>query len=237
MAQPETDYVIKYALPSCDMCHGAGIVYPVYEGGIVDYSRTVRCPSDGCAAENFAKYIRSRPQSLHDFIEKPQNSKALATIRQLVSMDGLMMALIYGGVGNGKTHLCHALQKALSVREVKCTLKTATRMLIDIKAGIGKNNVAELISDFETVPALIIDDYKSEYSTQWELSIIEEIINDRYQKAVEGRKCLTLLTTNNDIKEIPARIRSRFNDVRISKIIFNEDSDNRRENLANTNRG
>lgn len=138
----------------------------------------------------------------------------------------------YGGTGNGKTHLLEALaielHKSMSVR-----LWVWADFLSFLKRMM-KNETEDIdtiVERYQTDDgALLLDDVGMEYGTDWEESILERIISGRYRN-----KAITVITTNKDIDQvddkgrrcIPERIKSRFSDQVMSRLVLNEGEDYR----------
>lgn len=146
------------------------------------------------------------------------------------------MALIYGGVGNGKTYLCEATAIELSKRGILCRVLTMAQMMTALKKCLGADRIIsleELTGLYCKAHWLIIDDVGSGGTgTEWEMGKLEEIIAYRYREELP-----TLMTSNLDIQPdpnnpkrifIPERIVSRFRDPDIGTLVLNEGGDYRR---------
>lgn len=110
--------------------------------------------------------------------------------------------LLHGNVGTGKTHLLAGtirhltLEKGISARFVEFThLLSEIRQQFD--QGRGE---ASILAPLIEHPVLAIDELGKGRNTEWQLSIIDEIISKRY-----NRSLTTLFTTNYplDKDEIP----------------------------------
>jgi len=131
--------------------------------------------------------------------------------------------LIYGGVGNGKTHLCNAIAKESLDRGVEVLMLNSADMFSQIKSAMNDNTSEAVIKRFKEVPLLIIDDWGVEYGTDWQLSVFDEILDARYCTARA-----TVVTTNKDITDLPKRIESRFADKKIARVALNSAGDYRK---------
>jgi DNA replication protein DnaC len=112
--------------------------------------------------------------------------------------------LLYGKPGCGKTHLLAAalrylaLEKGVSSRYVEFML-----LLSDIRAGFSTNKShMEIIGPLATVTVLAIDELGKDRGTEWERSMLDELISRRYNSGLA-----TLFATNypRDPEPIPTQ--------------------------------
>jgi DNA replication protein DnaC len=101
--------------------------------------------------------------------------------------------LLYGTPGAGKTHLLVAtlrylaLEKGIAGRYVEFML-----LLSDIKAGFGTGHShMEILRPLLAVPVLAIDELGKERGTEWERSMLDELISRRFNSGLA-----TLFATN-----------------------------------------
>jgi DNA replication protein DnaC len=106
--------------------------------------------------------------------------------------------LLYGRPGAGKTHLVVAtlrwlaLEKAVAGRYVELML-----LLSDIRAGFDANRShMEILRPLITVPVLAIDELGKERGTEWERSMLDELISRRFNSGLA-----TLFATNYFLEE------------------------------------
>ncbi len=155
--------------------------------------------------------IGNRTQAAYDA------AKALA-----LGQSDFCFLLIYGGTGNGKSHLANAVTIALNLQGRDCRLYDVADLLSHLRECVGDNTIEAEVKLLKEMYALVLDDFKPEYATAWGADRIEEIINFRYRASL-----ITMLTTNIDVTQIPDRIVSRFNDPEMSKAVFNQGVDYR----------
>jgi DNA replication protein DnaC len=124
--------------------------------------------------------------------------------------------LLYGRPGAGKTHLLAAalrylaLEKGVGGRYVEFML-----LLSDIRAGFDANRGhMEVLRPLLHVPVLAIDELGKERGTEWERSMLDELISRRFNSGLS-----TLFATNyfleereNPVKETPGMRNTRSPD-------------------------
>jgi len=110
--------------------------------------------------------------------------------------------LLYGRPGAGKTHLLAAtlrylaLEKGVGSRYVEFML-----LLSDMKAGFSANRShMEILGPLIRVPVLVIDELGKERGTDWERSMLDELISRRFNSGLS-----TLFATNYFIERKPRK--------------------------------
>ena len=169
--------------------------------------------------------ISSLENTFDSFKPTKGTEKALAAFKVLaVGKTKWQMLLCYGGVGNGKTHLCEATALTLYRRGIFCRVMTMSRIMTALKGCMGTGRYIsqeELLSNYCHSEHLIIDDVGMGGSgSEWEFGQLEEIIAARYRE-----RLFTILTTNRDISELPDRIVSRFRDPDVGRVVLNSGED------------
>ncbi|HEX9398831.1 MAG TPA: ATP-binding protein [Anaeromyxobacter sp.] len=112
--------------------------------------------------------------------------------------------LLYGRPGAGKTHLLVAslrylaLEKGISARYVEFML-----LLSDIKAGFSESRGhMDVLRGLLHVPVLAIDELGKERGTEWERSMLDELISRRFNSGLA-----TLFATNYFLEDREAPVR------------------------------
>jgi len=193
----------------CPLCQGTRYVMQA-EGG---YQVAVPCE---CAplvarigafndAQIPAGYADKRltalgPDDVHGFsdrgIESLKRAKA-AVNRYRISLDsGEMRGLILiGGLGLGKTHLvCGLLSFFALERGIHCRFVDYHDLMARIRATFddtAHEHASTIIEALVHTPVLVIDDLGKGQGTNWELSILDQIITRRY-----NARRIILATTN-----------------------------------------
>jgi DNA replication protein DnaC len=100
---------------------------------------------------------------------------------------------IEGTNGTGKTHLAAAIALQLIHEGIPVVCKTSIDLLDDIKRAFDDNQVSEydVLKVYKQVDLLIIDDLGKEQCTDWSMSTLYSILNDRYEDMKP-----TIITTN-----------------------------------------
>lgn len=128
-----------------------------------------------------------------------QVAKDYADNFALFMQDGIGL-YIEGTNGTGKTHLAAAIAMQLMTQEkIPCICKTAGDLLLDIKSAFDREGVNEkqVLQIYKDVSLLIVDDLGKEQCTDWSISTLYSILNDRYEKMLP-----TIITTNYNSDEL-----------------------------------
>ena len=112
--------------------------------------------------------------------------------------------LLFGRPGAGKTHLLAATLRYLSLEKgVACRYVEFMLLLSDMKAGFSSNQShMEILGPLLKVPVLAIDELGKERGTEWERSMLDELISRRFNSGLT-----TLFATNYflEAKPLPER--------------------------------
>lgn len=90
---------------------------------------------------------------------------------------------IEGTNGTGKTHLAAAIALQLLNEGIPVICKTSSDMFMDIKKAYdgGDLSEAQVLNIYKTADLLIIDDLGKEQCSDWSMSTLYSILNDRYE--------------------------------------------------------
>lgn len=208
--------------PDCPVCKGAGFVYP-RDGERADYSKVIPCSAHGCSKDSIrgkqpCEVIR---QTFETFLPLPGTEKALKAAKTLAYGEAkFIWLLIYGQTGNGKTHLCNAIVKEVRNRGLDVRIIMAADLFSLLREAIRDNRTDEMLRKFKGILFLAIDDYGVEYGSDWEMAKFDELMTSRFATAKP-----TVLITNKELTELPARIQSRFKDKVVARAIHNSAGD------------
>lgn len=128
-----------------------------------------------------------------------QVAKDYADNFAMFMQDGIGL-YIEGTNGTGKTHLAAAIAMQLMTEQnIPCICKTAGDLLLDTKSAFDREGVNEkqILQVYKDVSLLIVDDLGKEQCTDWSISTLYSILNDRYEKMLP-----TIITTNYNSDEL-----------------------------------
>lgn len=128
--------------------------------------------------------------------------------------DGLY---IEGTNGTGKTHLAAAIALQLIGEGIPVICKTSSDLLLDIKKSFDDSTVSEaqVLDIYKRVDLLIIDDLGKEQCSDWSMSTLYSILNDRYEDMKP-----TIVTTNYNAESLVSALTPKgFDNTKIVAII------------------
>ncbi|MBN1946350.1 MAG: ATP-binding protein [Bradymonadales bacterium] len=182
----------------CEICQGEGTVIRVDSRG---YEIAVPCSCQRLA-ERISLFngtmIPSRYTHcmLTTYDDKGDNQRQVHKLvhDHLCSyVPGAPGLLFYGKAGRGKTHLMVAILRELALEHGQRTrFVEFSHLLSDIKEGfnLGKSE-AEVLQPVTRMPVLGVDELGKGLLTEWQLSILDEVISRRY-----NQRLTTYFTTN-----------------------------------------
>lgn len=219
---------------NCPQCKGAGFVYPHRTDGSEDYQRVIPCNHPGCLGDSFRAHQRGEiiqqsgviglQQTFETFNKAIPGAQKAYTAAQKIAegLGDFIWLIIYGGVGNGKTHLLNAIANRAIERGIAVKLIMMAELLSELRMGIATHQTDGKMKELKQVSYLLIDELGLEYGADWEKEKIEELLAARW---ANGR--FTVVATNRDIEDLPPRLKSRFQDRHLSRWIKNEAGDYR----------
>ena len=116
---------------------------------------------------------------------------------------------LYGGVGMGKTHLMHAIGRALTARgKMRIIYTTTEKFTNEVISGIKHERMAQLRARYRSVDVLLIDDIQTlgtKERTQEEFFHTFNELHDAQKQIVISSDC-----PPKEISGLVERLRSRF---------------------------
>ncbi len=205
-------------LAECPGCNGFGYVFEKDENG---YEVSKRCPE--CGRQRAALERFNRANILSDFatakiedLDTDDRDNNLHVITRRVRrwmhdfLPGNQGFCLIGGVGTGKTHLLtttvrHAvLAKGTSAKYVDFSI-----LLNDLRQAYDEESpTTPIIRPLVETQLLAIDELGKGRKSEWELTIIDQLINERYSRGMT-----TVFATNFQVEdETTGRSRRKAHD-------------------------
>ncbi len=187
----------------CELCNGDGRCFEeddlgrsiVTECACTEFKRRLHLLNEAGIP---GKFLTSTFETFQGSSKKSEMSKNFA---KTVAMEFVKnygknnRGLVFtGGPGTGKTHLAISTVKSLILdKGVDCKFVDFFQLLADIRHGYSKD-VSEqtLIQPYAQSKVLVIDELAKGRNTEWELTILDQVISNRYNTADK----ITLFTTN-----------------------------------------
>lgn len=135
------------------------------------------------AAAAVARTERDRLERYRKAGVKPRFLSADAECAEYVNdvLGGLGL-YICGPIGTGKTHLASSIAKGLCDSLVNVRITSTLDILADIRSSFGTKSFDEddVFRSLSKCGVLVIDDLGKEAPTEWVLSMLYRVVNDRY---------------------------------------------------------
>lgn len=184
----------------CPSCRGTGFVA---DAGADRFAPRRRCGHLGLA-ESVSRFDRAMlparfaaaaatPFRHRDESQLVALGAAMDVLRDFEPRAENRGLVLYGPVGRGKTHLmAYLVRRLVFERGVSARFVEFSHLLSELKASFDRGTAAaELVDPLVEVDVLVIDELGKGRSTEWELTVIDELVSRRYNA---GRAILA--TTN-----------------------------------------
>lgn len=169
----------------CPACRGAGFV-AAGEGPLAPRKRCV-CQQVAGRGRLFdasmmpGRYAKAK---LATFTPGPAQSAAMRMVKEWRPGEPTRGLVLYGDVGRGKTHLAVALLRALILTHgASARFVEFTHLVADLRAGIERGNMNEVLDGLGSVDVLVIDELgkgRTTGMTEFEGTVLDEIVSRRY---------------------------------------------------------
>ncbi len=223
----------KRAHTTCPRCGGTGFYRRDVPVGHPDFGRAIPCDCQLAARED-SRLDRLRQASnlgqlgrmtFDSFV--PEGYGLLPQVRDNLHR-AYEMALAYarepqgwlilkGRYGCGKTHLAAAIANRQIEQGRPAIFMVVPDLLDYLRAAYRPDADASYDDQFNAVrnvPLLILDDLGTQSSTPWAQEKLFQLLNHRYNARLP-----TVITTNRDLEEIDARLRSRLADMELCQLV------------------
>lgn len=193
-------------LDNCTECGGLGYVFIRDEDG---YEFSKPCPDCGASRAALERY--NRANILSDFatadfgdLDTSDRSSNLSQVVERVKrwtikfMPGETGFCLVGGVGTGKTHLLtSAVRRAVLTKGTSAKYVDFSILLNDLKQAYDEETqTTPIIKPLVETQLLAIDELGKGRKSEWELTIIDQLINERYSRGMT-----TIFATNFDTED------------------------------------
>lgn len=223
-------------LPDCEKCGNKRYV--------LDPQGALRpCPDCGVART-------WRVQSVAAFSSRNQHTRAQTFVNFRVDIDGAESAVlkrclraaekfadnpdgqwlvIWGERGNGKSHLCAAVDNHLQQTGLATIFVTAPdlfaalRRAMDFDRSTEQESYSGRMRTFKEAQVLILDDLGAESSSSWSDGVLFELLDFRYRNRLP-----TMIASNVDPEQFDPRLASRMQDKAFCVVLTNTAPDYRR---------
>jgi DNA replication protein DnaC len=140
----------------------------------------------------------------------PTIKDALELAQAWVTGVGPGLLVLSGAPGVGKTHLAQAAAAKLQELGRPVVYRQESRLIGELQGLMrgGGASVEDSLMEYGQIKWLVIDELGVTHTRDWGASVMDRIINERW----ENTDCRTLLTTNLLSEDMPVRMRSRLGD-------------------------
>ena len=213
----------------CERCKGTGFLYRLASDG---HTATVECTCGKVSERrrNVLWPFLERYSSLHGELQHKsfENFKARPGLPEVQQAYHASLNFVRqphgwlffnGNTGVGKTHLAAAMANALLARGQLVLFLNVPELLNFLRAGFHARDARD--PDFDTrlqtikdFPILILDDWGAQSDTPWADEQLYLILNHRTERALP-----TVVTSNQPLKDIEPRVRSRLMNRHLGKMV------------------
>ena len=192
--------------PPCPKCNGNGWISLGLRVGEPGFGEAFRC---------VCRIDLERAATLDNFKPNPAYPdllKARSAVQDWIDGEGPPILLLAGRRGVGKTHLAEAANLTLELRRLPRRYFTDRSLDLMIRRSFDDDSTDALLHELEKERHLIIDDFGTVARAAAILSLVDDIINLRWERA-RKTDARTLITTNLAPDELAPRMRSRLQDA------------------------
>ena len=147
----------------------------------------------------------------------PSVAESLHLVSTWALGGGCPMLTLAGTPGVGKTHLAQAAASSLKTRERTVIYRSEAKLIGELMSRMQTKTTEALLDAVCRTPWLILDDMGVTTQSDWNQSVLDRVINARYELAQENGGA-TLITTNVETKDLSARVRRRLIEPGVSQV-------------------
>jgi DNA replication protein DnaC len=216
-------------LPHCDKCGNkrfvvdqAGNLHPCAHCGVAHRWR-VQSVANFSSRNRFTEsqtFVTFRTDV--DGQESAVLRRCLRTAEKFAEAPDGKWLVIWGERGNGKSHLCAAVDNHLREAGVAVIFVTAPDLFAALRRSMDLDRTTEQESysgrmrTFKEAQALILDDLGAETSSAWSEGVLFEILDFRYRNRLP-----TMIASNVPPEHFDPRLASRMQDKAFSVVLTN----------------
>lgn len=132
-------------------------------------------------------------KTFEDYTVTTGNKKAVDGAKWFLDNKATRGLYLFGDVGTGKTFLAALIAQEYAAKGKTVIFGDVPSLLADLKATFGKGGTEDLLNRYYNCALLILDDIGAGKVTDWNVGILYQIVNARY-----NADKLTIATSNCD---------------------------------------
>ena len=138
-----------------------------------------------------------------DYLRTADNELAIRAAKKYARGKPRRWLYLYGGCGTGKTFLASLIAQELIATGLEVVFRDYQRILEELKSSFDDKAVtaSAVLEKYQTCEVLILDDVGTGWFRDWGVSVLHQIINERYNLELR-----TVLTSNYDLRGLESRL-------------------------------
>ncbi|MBI3913575.1 MAG: ATP-binding protein [Chloroflexi bacterium] len=224
---------ITTADPNCPTCGGAGFLRRDVPVGHPDFGRAIPChckidetrdarlaslhQTSGMVHLSQLTFERFKADGVGLSADKKKTLREAFERAQRFAEEPRGWLLLKGSYGCGKTHLAAAIANARLNRGASALFIVVPDLLDHLRSTFAPASAVSYDERFESIRStelLLLDDLGAQSPTTWANEKLYQLLNHRYNALLP-----TVITTNRELEDIDARLRSRLADSALCAIV------------------